>query len=751
VADTDRNPESWENLPAEHRAALEARLENGEQLIAVFVTDLDQRLRYRAETVVLTNRRVLGIPSQNLAEESMAIDSWELPRAQAFRIVEHGGLGALELLGGEGRFGVWRFTGNRTNSANRFVSRFRILDPRAAGSGESVLSVCPRCGGILGQDGECPGCATALQPPASKSLIRLMRFARQRAGAILLGFVLLMSSIAAGLVPPYLVGPLYKNVLQPLQEGQAVPAGLPTTYLGLLLATAILAWLLGWARNYLLGKVSEQISADLRNESYAHLQKLSLEFFGGQRTGDLISRISSDTDRICGFLSTDALEFFADAVIVVLTAVILFSINAWLAAVTLVPLLPVAWLVQKVRARVRHGYARGMTAWSDMVSVLADTIPGIRVVKAFAQEQREIDRFQRSNSHVLDLNNRVNRWWAFFRATVPFFTECGVLIVYGMGIWLVLGKKIEVDVILQFLLYIGILYVRFESMSRITAAAQRAAASAHRIFDILDRVPSVPEPVRPIQPGVVRGEIELRDVRFRYGKREVIHGINLKVQPGEMVGLVGPSGAGKSTLVNLVCRFYDVGEGAILVDGVDIRSFPVEAYRKNIGIVLQEPFLFFGTIAENIAYGRPNASHAEIVAAARAAYAHDFILRLPDGYDSLVGERGQALSGGERQRISIARALLTNPRILILDEATSSVDTETEREIQAALNTLVQGRTTLAIAHRLSTLRKANRLVVIESGKIVEMGTHEELFNNDGTYARLVHAQLEMSQQIGIG
>lgn len=752
MADTDRNPEIWENLPAEHRAALESRLEPGEKLFAAFVTDLDQRLRYRAETVVLTNRRVLGIPSQNSPRESMPIDSWEYPLAQAFRIGEHGGLGMLELLGGEGRLGIWRFTGNRTHDANRLVSRFRMLDPRGAGHVETVLSVCPRCGGVLSPEGECAGCATALQPPASKSLIRLMRFARHRAGSILAGFILLMASIGAGLVPPYLVGPLTEEVLLPLKEGQSIPPeGLPATYLSLLLVTALLAWLLGWARNFVLGKVSEQISADLRNESYSHLQKLSLEFFGGQRTGDLISRISSDTDRICQFLSTDALEFFADAVMIALTAVILFSINAWLAAVTLVPLLPVAWLVQKVRARVRHGYARGMTAWSDMVSVLADTIPGIRVVKAFAQEQREIERFRRSNTHVLDLNNRVNRWWAFFRATVPFFTECGVLIVYGMGIWLVLHQELKVGVIFQFLLYIGMFYVRFESMSRITAAAQRAAASAHRIFDILDRVPSVPEPVRPIQPGTVRGEIELRDVRFRYGKREVIHGINLKVQPGEMVGLVGPSGAGKSTLVNLVCRFYDVGEGAILVDGVDIRSFPVEAYRRNIGIVLQEPFLFFGTIAENIAYGRPEASHAEIVAAARAAFAHDFILRLPDGYDSLVGERGQALSGGERQRISIARALLTDPRILILDEATSSVDTETEREIQAALNTLVQGRTTLAIAHRLSTLRKANRLVVIESGKIVETGTHEELFHRDGTYARLVHAQMEMSQQIGIG
>src|SRR5205823_7217636 len=241
---------------------------------------------------------------------------------------------------------------------------------------------------------------------------------------------------------------------------------------------------------------------------------------------------------------------------------------------------------------------------------------------------------------------------------------------------------------------------------------QKASASAQRIFEILDRVPSVPEPARPIHPGRPHGRIELRGVRFKYGAREVLHGIDLSIAPGEMIGLVGPSGAGKSTLINLICRFYDVAAGAILVDGTDIRSFPVEEYRHNIGIVLQDPFLFYGTVAEHIAYGRPDATRREVVAAARAARAHEFILRLPNGYDSLVGERGQSLSGGERQRISIARALLTDPRLLILDEATSSVDTETERDIQSALENLISGRTTIAIAHRLSTLRRANRLVV---------------------------------------
>jgi ATP-binding cassette subfamily B protein len=727
-------------VPPEWRTGLAAQLKPGETVLGWFCPDLDLRLQFSESLVVLTDRRIIQAGDGTVGG---SWSSWPIAPEQQLRTHDRGGVGTLELVDSQARLAHWRYTLSRGVAASALVDRLDafLRTGRVAPERQAVV-LCPSCGAELPAEGViCDVCTPSNTPRSASALLRLSRFARPRAAMILLGFILTLASAAAGLIPPYLSVPLLDDVLFPRRNWHLVP-----WYLFGLAGASVLAWLLSWARTYVIAWVSERVAADLRNQSYEHLQRLSLEYYGGKRTGDLITRLSSDTDRICNFLSINLLDFCSDVVMIALTAILMVAIDPWLAAATLLPFPLIAWLVSVVREIIQRGLRKGSRAWSEMTSVLADTIPGIRVVKAFAQERREVDRFGASNERILHANDRVNDTWSFFGPMVFLLTQFGLLIIWGFGAWRIYGGQIEAGVLVGFQLLIGRIYTRLESLSRMLQATQRAATSAHRLFEILDRVPTVADPVRPVHPGRLKGAIEFRGVSFRHGNRTILDDINLEIATGEMIGVVGPTGAGKSTLINLVCRFYDVGEGAIKVDGHDIRSFPLAEYRHNIGIVLQEPFLFFGTIAENIAYGKPDATAEEIIAAARAARAHEFILKMPDGYDSLVGERGQSLSGGERQRISIARALLIDPTILILDEATSSVDTETEREIQEALDNLIRGRTTIAIAHRLSTLRRADRIVVLERGKIAEVGHGDELLKSPGAFARLHRAQLELVQ-----
>ena len=763
-------------LPARWRASLLASLAPGETLLAWFEVDLNNALRFTSGLIALTDLGVLATaavtrpvdlapvpdPHAGVAQGGEAVSDtphwlrWRLDEATAMTVSDHAGAGTLELLGPHARLAQWRYTLGRNAGARRFADKYtrQRSEPVAtvparhpADLDETPAGYCPDCHDLLHPvSGECAACGGDNATTSTWALLRLGRFARPYRWPLLAGFILTVLATAATLVPPYLTMPLMDDVLIPFQNGEPIDYGQVRLYLAGLAGAALLAWVLGWARTYILARVSERIGADLRVQTYEHLQTLSLQYFGGKRTGDLISRIGSETDRICVFLSLHLLDFFTDVLMIVMTAAVLVSINPWLAVVTLVPLPFIGWMIHVVRDRLRHGFEKVDRVWSEITSVLADTIPGIRVVKAFAQERREVQRFREANQRNLAVNDRVNTVWALFSPTVTLLTEVGLLIVWVYGIGQVSRHEITVGVLAAFLAYIGRFYTRLDSMSRIVSFTQKAAAGAKRIFDILDHVSSVPEPARPVAAAPVRGHIELRNVGFRYGNRSVMRGLNLTIEPGRMVGLVGQSGSGKSTLINLICRFYDVSEGAVLVDGTDIRAFAVTQYRRNIGLVLQEPFLFFGTIADNIAYGKPDATRAQVIAAARAAHAHEFILRLPHGYDSLVGERGQALSGGERQRISIARALLIDPRVLILDEATSSVDTATEKEIQKALDNLVRGRTTIAIAHRLSTLRKADQLVVLDRGRILEQGNHAELMAREGAYFSLYQAQAKLAE-----
>ncbi len=731
---------SLTELPDRWRTELPA-LAPEENVLSALEVDLDSKLHFNKGLVLLTERRIMArAPGETVWRD------WTYHPGMSLKLHDHAGVGHLELVDDKQRLAAWRFTLGQNLLAIRLSENFpRLLEAHVHGKPLQQIeqNSCPTCKAPLEADQEeCPVCTKVVHtPPSTWTLFRLWRFARPYQWQLALGFAMMLLSTGAHLIPPYIIMPLTDNVLIPYQNGKPVEHMLVVQYMAALTGAAVLAWIFGWAKTYVLALVSERIGADLRTTTYEHLLRMSLEYFGGKRTGDLMSRIGSESDRICVFLSLHLLDFASDVLMIIMTGVILFTIDPWLAVATLLPLPFIAWMIHLVRDKLRTGFEKIDRVWGEVTNVLADTIPGIRVVKAFAQETREATRFRTANKHNLAVNDKLNKVWSLFSPTVSFLTELGILVIYVFGIWMISKHNITVGVLSSFVLYANRFYGKLDSMSRIVSVTQKSASAAKRIFDILDHVSSVPDPVQPVKVDKVRGDITLREVGFRYGNRAVNRGVNLEIKAGEMIGLVGHSGSGKSTLVNLICRFYDVAEGAILLDGQDIRNFAVSDYRRNIGLVLQEPFLFFGTIAENIAYGKPEATREEIMKAARAAHAHDFILRLPQGYDSMVGERGQGLSGGERQRISIARALLIDPRILILDEATASVDSETEKEIQKALDNLVAGRTTIAIAHRLSTLQRANRLVVMDRGKVVEEGPHEELMAKEGAYYRLYQAQ----------
>jgi ATP-binding cassette, subfamily B, bacterial len=745
-------------LPEQIRRSIEP----GERIGTWAWTDVDRNRQFRGQWMVLTDRRLLVVPEDRSGangsdggdaltvrvtagvagavvspQPQREIRSWPIDDVAELRSSDRGGLGTLEIVGASQLLDRCHYTLGLGPAVLVLVEQFAMVKHGSS----TVVST------TASAEVDRPEPESAEPPPNSKALLRLLSFARPHRLAIAMAFLLSLLATVGAIAPRKLSGPLIDG----LTQYQALGGPFPPVgwYLaGMCLAFAS-AWLLGWAQGAILAVVSEKMTADLRQKAFAHLQKLSLEYFGGKRTGDLMTRLSGDADRLVQFLSDSVVDFVADCLLLVGIAVSLFWSEPTLATAALAPFPFVLWVMYRSRDALQTGFTASGKALSAMTSVLADTIPGIRVVKAFAQEQREIERFDAASQQLMQANNRVNAVWTFFWPLISFLNNLGVLVVWAAGVWLVSRQQLTVGTLTEFVLLSQLFYSRLESMSRMVNASQRAGASAQRIFEILDRVSSVPEPAQPVPLMRLRGELEFRHVGFRYGNRRVIQELNLSIAPGEMIGLVGHTGAGKSTLINLVCRFFDVAEGAILADGCDVRSYRIADYRRNIGIVLQDPFLFYGTIAENISYGKPQATQAEIIAAAKAARAHEFILQLPDGYDSLVGERGQSLSGGERQRISIARALLIDPRILILDEATSAIDTQTEREIQEALHTLVQGRTTIAIAHRLSTLRQAHRIVVLERGRIVEIGTHDELLVRNGVYAGLHRAQQELTKDIG--
>lgn len=493
---------------------------------------------------------------------------------------------------------------------------------------------------------------------------------------------------------------------------------------------------------YFMSEVGQRVIYDMRNDVYHHVQDMPLSYFEDKSTGDIMSRVVNDVNSLEQVVVVPLTTFITD---MFRLGWILFFCFQWdwqLTAIALAVGPFMVGLTYTFGKMIRRTYRELRDKVGELNALIQDNVSGIRVILGFARQDKEMERFRRKNEENYRLHVRIYRMFTTYRPIVDLFTEAGAVIVLCVGGYKVLNGEMSVGTFVVFFPYLRMVYEPISGLSRFYNQVQRALASTERIFEVLDTPPALKDAPDAVELSRVEGHVKFRNVYFSYPNgTEVLKDVSLKVHPGQMVALVGPSGSGKTTLTNLIPRFYDPTGGAVLVDGHDLREVKSKPLRRQMAMVLQEPFLFNDTVRNNITYGRPEAAEGDVVQAAQTAGAHRFILELPSGYDTVVGERGVKLSGGQKQRIAIARAILADPRILILDEATSSVDAETEKLIQEAIYKLVENRTTFVIAHRLSTVLSADIIVVMDKGRVIEMGTHDELMSQGNLYAKLFQLQ----------
>ncbi len=603
---------------------------------------------------------------------------------------------------------------------------------------EDNVRVCPKCSRPLPEHSDvCEGCVNR-----GKTLIRLFQYAKPYQGRVLWGTVLALGGTVLELGPPKLTQWLVDDVLIHRKASLLGPLVLG------LIAMRLLVMVVQIARGRNVAFLGMKITVAIRGTLFEKLQALSLNFYDKRNVGSIMSRMTNDTGALYDVLVDGIPVLLNQGCMIIGIPVALLIMNWHMAVWALIPVPFVLVAVRWFRRKMMRVWSRFWHNWSRLGGTLNGILQGTRVVKAFHGETREVKRFDRRITELAHTGYLAESAWSNFFPVVMFTMSLSTFVIWWTGGRSVLDGEMSLGQLTAFIAYIAMLQQPLMMLQRIIDWSSRALTAAERVFEVMD----TPVEIRNVEDAVrmpkIHGDVTFSDVHFGYDKaREVLHGIDLKVKGGEMIGLVGHSGAGKSTMINLLMRFYDPTQGSISLDGVDLRKIDLEDFRRQVGVVLQESYLFPGSIKDNISYGRPEASLEEVIGAAKAANAHDFIVTFPDGYDSYVGERGQRLSGGERQRIAIARAILHNPKILVLDEATASVDTETERMIQEALERLTDGRTVFAIAHRLSTLRNADRLVVIDDGKIAEVGTHDELLALEGgIYKKLVDMQQEVNR-----
>ncbi len=738
-----------ETLPPEVDIKLQNIKPPAEEAHIQVATDLIDDRVFGEQWLVVTGEHLFVIPTEGVD----GVVEVPLNVITETKIEEFVGAGRLEVEHGDGEPTYLYYSNSLSPKFAEVAEAIKQLikgeDPTLPT--EMERSRCETCRRLLPEkDGICPACVKKWD-----TLKRIISYLRPYRGRTILLMIFAAANPLLNLIPPLIVKYMVDDVITPLagtvitlREGLGMMMPPVLGLLGIMLSTFLCEIIGGLMR----ADISSQTSKDIRAQLFDHVQYMPIRFYDKRQIGSLISRFTNDADRLEMFLLFGLPFMLSNALMLVGTLIVCLSLS-W--QLTICALVPVPFIVVGglfIWKRMRPIWIRWHAKWSRLSSHLNESISGIRVVKAFAQEDREAMRFNTRNEELWSVSVTGERTWFIFFAVMNFLIHFGMFFIWYFGGMQILSGALTYGILLAFTRYLWQLYRPLQFFSQINNFITRAFAGAERIFEILDSRSEMFDYSEATPIPQVEGRVAFRDVTFGYDPgKPVLNEINFDVEPGEMIGLVGKSGVGKSTVISLICRFYDVNRGSVDIDGVDIRKIRLEDLRRHIGIVHQEIFLFDGTIAENIGYGKPEATLDEIVSAAIAAEAHEFIAAKPDGYDTKVGERGDQLSGGEKQRIAIARAILHDPKILILDEATSSLDSATEKKIQTAIARLVRGRTTFAIAHRLSTLRNADRLIVLDDGKVAEVGTHENLMARKGIFYNLVHTQQQTSAIIAVG
>lgn len=767
------------NLPDSFIKVIEKYGIDKKDIVFTAAADLDEEFRFADSIIAITNKKLViaRYPYREKCEYRMGgYDSWAMdkkPEEPAAVFYDLEDVEKLEVLR-QISTGVLM---GKINGTERYLCQFsntkmeafmrmsRLLEKTK--KGEEITSedldvkkgkeCCPKCGMIYPDQERkvCPKCMDK-----KSILLRVMGYFKPYKGKLAVMIFCYLLTAGLNLAWPYLSGTiLYDKVLAQDESFLAIlnlPAGRFFTALTILvivmILTKVLLQVLGIIQGVCTAQIATEVMAKLKSQVFDSMGRLSISFFTKRQTGGLMTRVSDDADEISSFFIDGIPYFFINVGTIIATCVIMLVLSPLLAVASIV-LMPVLFYISyHLMPRLWHYYGKRHRANRRLNGQMNENFTGARVVKAFGQEEQEIERFKKNNGRVREAELDLARFDCQFSALYYLVEDLLSFLVWAVGSALIIsGSNMELGLLITFSGYVGQLKWPLEFMSRIFRWYTNAMNSAQRMFEIIDAVPEVKEAPDPVRPETLRGEIELKNVTFGYEpNKPILKDVSFHVEAGEVLGIVGRSGAGKSTLVNLISRLYDAGEGEVLVDGINVKRYGFKELRKNVAMVSQETYIFVGTVAENIAYARPDASREEIIRAAVQASAHDFICKMPQGYDTILGPANRALSGGEKQRISIARAILANPKILILDEATSAVDTETELAIQKSLEQLEKGRTVLSIAHRLSTLRNATHLIVIDDGRVTESGTHAELMAKKGTFYKLSELQTKALAMRGV-